>query len=469
MIQLLQIGLLERGILIVAYITLVMVIRKYLNRYGLKHSVMALWGIVLLRLIIPYTVLLQLPTQEMGVIKVITFPIRFISRITVNLSEHISLILPEVNRIIIMIVLAAYIVFQILKANKALKNVKEIHISKKLQSYLMKTVPIKRTVKIFINNDLKAPVTYGILYPKIILQDRIMRDRTMLKYVLVHEMTHIKKFDIVRNHLKNILVCIYWYNPFVWLMSVYITEDLEVLCDKLVVERTGNKEQNKLEYMYVMFQVLTQGQKKEKAKIADTAMKLNPTVERMVILKTMKIRKIGILTMIVALFLSTTAFAHVEEKKVPPTKVMKSSENIAEESVLNLDKVYVEEDINQDNRTTVISKDIKEGEMLPAIADINESCSLSAFGSKTHKFTMYNFYGGVHKNFITEISNASSTGAVLYEIVIEEGREIIYRGSFKGDVTLKTEEAKNNRDYKVTVINRSNESLNYDISIQSYR
>lgn len=173
--------------------------------------------------------------------------------------------------------------------------------------------------------------------------------------------------------------------------------------------------------------------------------------------------------MIVALFLSTTAFAHVEEKKVPPTKVMKSSENIAEESVLNLDKVYVEEDINQDNRTTVISKDIKEGEMLPAIADINESCSLSAFGSKTHKFTMYNFYGGVHKNFITEISNASSTGAVLYEIVIEEGREIIYRGSFKGDVTLKTEEAKNNRDYKVTVINRSNKSLNYDISIQSYR
>ena len=35
-------------------------------------------------------------------------------------------------------------------------------------------------------------------------------------------------------------------------MSVYITEDLEVLCDKLVVERTGNKEQNKLEYTYVI-------------------------------------------------------------------------------------------------------------------------------------------------------------------------------------------------------------------------
>lgn len=66
MIQLLQIGLLERGILIVAYITLVMVVRKYLNRYGLKHSVMALWGIVILRLTIPYTVLLQLPTQEIG-------------------------------------------------------------------------------------------------------------------------------------------------------------------------------------------------------------------------------------------------------------------------------------------------------------------------------------------------------------------------------------------------------------------
>jgi len=31
--------------------------------------------------------------------------------------------------------------------------------------------------------------------------------------------------------------------------------------------------------------------------------------------------------------------------------------------------------------------------------DIDESLNLPVFGSKTHNFTMYNFYGGVHKSF----------------------------------------------------------------------
>ncbi len=464
MLQITSIGFLERSILIIGYVVLALLIRKHLNKNSLKYSMMILWGIVLLRLVIPYTILFQVPKKENTIGATMLFPIIFTNKVTTYLSENISSFLPEVNRIIVMVIVVAYVVFQMIKISRVFRNAKEISIDRKLYKHLIKAVPIKREMRVFINNDLKAPITYGVLNPKIIIQDRILEDEIMLRYVLAHEMTHIKKFDVVWNHLKNILVCIYWYNPFVWLMSNYITEDLEALCDKLVIERTKNRENNKLEYMYVMFQVLTQG--KQKKETAGITLKLSPTVERMVILKTMKTRKIGILTMVVALLIFTTAFAHVEETDMPTTTIIGNAENY----VINLDEIHFEEDINQDNRTTVVSENAKEDERLYVIADINESCSLESLGgSKTHKFTMYNFYGGVHKNFTTKISNVSSSGRVDYKVVIEEGKNIIFSRSFYGDITLKTEKAKSNRDYKVTVINNSNTSLNYDISIQSYR
>lgn len=49
---------------------------------------------------------------------------------------------------------------------------------------------------------------------------------------------------------------------------------------------------------------------------------------------------------------------------------------------------------------------------------------------------MYNFYGVVHNNVTTKISNVSSSGRVDYKVVIE-GKNIIFSRSFYGDITLK--------------------------------
>lgn len=467
MLHIISIGFLERSILVVSYIVIALLIRKYINKSSPKYSMMILWGIILSRLIIPYTVLLKIPKQVNDIGEIFFLPLIFTGKLTTYISENMSSLLPEVNRVIVTIVVISYVAFQIFKTYQVFKNSKEIEIDKKLYKYLMKTVPIKRKVRIFINNNLKTPVTYGVIHPKIIIQNRILKDEVELKYVLVHEMTHIKKFDVIWNHLKNILVCTYWYNPFVWLMSRCITEDLEVLCDKLVIERTKSKEDNKLEYMYVMFQVLTQGREKENTK--DIAMKLNPTVERMVILKTMKIRKIGIATLATVLIVSATAFAHVEENEMPVTKVIETTASDTGEYVINTDNEFIEEEINQDDRTTEIIGEEPEDEKKSVIADINESCSLPAFTSNSHNFTMYNFYGGVHKNFTTKISNVSSRGRIDYKVVIEESGYVIFSKSFNKAVSLRTSDAKNNRDYRVTIVNNSNKSLKYDIAIKSYR
>lgn len=467
MLHVIRIGFLERSTLIVGYIILALLMRKHLNKNSPKYSMVVLWGVVIARLVIPYMILVRVPKQENIIEKIFLFPLIFTSELTTYISENISSLLPEINRAIVTVVIIIYVIFQILKINRVFKNAKEIQIDEELYEYVMKTVPVKRKVKILINNDLKIPITYGVLHPKIIIQNSTLEDETMLRYILVHEMTHIKKFDVIWNHLKNILVCVYWYNPFIWLMSRYITEDLEVLCDKLVVERTKCRKDNKLEYMYVMFKVLTQKVKKENT--LDMTMKLDPAVERMVILSNMKIQKIGIVTMMVILLISTTAFAHIEENEVITTTVMENIEEKPEEYVIDLSNEYIEEEINTGERTVELTEEEPEDEKKSVIADINESCSLPAFTSNSHNFTMYNFYGGVHKNFTTKISNVSSSGRIDYKVVIEESGYVIFSKSFNKAVSLRTSDAKNNRDYRVTIVNNSNKSLKYDIAIKSYR
>lgn len=74
-------------------------------------------------------------------------------------------------------------------------------------------------------------------------------DDILLKYVLVHELTHIRKFDIVLNHLKYFIVCVFWYNLLVFAVCKYIEDDLEILCDKLVLKMVGEAKEHKKEYL----------------------------------------------------------------------------------------------------------------------------------------------------------------------------------------------------------------------------
>lgn len=92
---------------------------------------------------------------------------------------------------------------------------------------------------------------YGILKPKIIIQSKVLKDDDLLKFVLIHELTHIRRFDMVFTHIKNLIVCLYWYNIFILIAYRHTEEDIEVLCDKLVVERIGDTAKIQKRILYV--------------------------------------------------------------------------------------------------------------------------------------------------------------------------------------------------------------------------
>ena len=99
-----------------------------------------------------------------------------------------------------------------------------------------------RSIQIRQSDRINTPMTYGILRPVILFPKHTnWQDKAGLKYVLAHELTHIKRLDIFIKWLFAASVCIHWFNPLVWVMYVLANRDLEVACDEAVVWTFGTK------------------------------------------------------------------------------------------------------------------------------------------------------------------------------------------------------------------------------------
>ena len=74
-----------------------------------------------------------------------------------------------------------------------------------------------------------------ILLPRHLKQE----DGQKLKYILQHEMVHIRRFDGAWKLAMTAALCLHWFNPLVWVMYAYMNRDLELSCDEEVLRIFG--------------------------------------------------------------------------------------------------------------------------------------------------------------------------------------------------------------------------------------
>ena len=99
---------------------------------------------------------------------------------------------------------------------------------------------MRRSVYIRCSDRVTSPLTYGILKPVILFpKSTDWQDKAGLQYVLVHELTHIRRFDVVLKWVLTIALCVHWFNPLVWLMYVLANRDIELACDEAVIKAHG--------------------------------------------------------------------------------------------------------------------------------------------------------------------------------------------------------------------------------------
>jgi beta-lactamase regulating signal transducer with metallopeptidase domain len=95
----------------------------------------------------------------------------------------------------------------------------------------------RRQVRLYAAPGLNTPALFGLLRPAILLPAELApsADRTRLRLVCVHEIAHLKRFDVLINWLMIFAQALHWFNPLVWLAMRRMRADQELLCDNDVM------------------------------------------------------------------------------------------------------------------------------------------------------------------------------------------------------------------------------------------
>jgi len=97
-------------------------------------------------------------------------------------------------------------------------------------------------VQVYTSDKVHTPVVFGLIKPRIILPINIAEEHndTELKYILTHELVHIKRFDYIIKLISVLALCIHWFNPAVWLSFILSHKDMEMSCDEKVMSVFDN-------------------------------------------------------------------------------------------------------------------------------------------------------------------------------------------------------------------------------------
>ena len=453
MVEFVIVSTLERIIKSTFIIMLVLLTRKTLNVKSVKWANFILWSILFIYLLFPFSIFIQIEELEKyGMFQYLLKPFVLISVYIKMFVKEIGYILSNLNQLIVASILLIYTVIQVTKRNKALKNSVRTEPDSRIEK-LVNSFQLKRQVQIYINDGIKVPITYGVLRPKIIIQSQVLENDNLLKYIIIHEMIHIKKFDIVFTHIKNLITCMYWYNPFILLASRYMEDNLELLCDKLVIQKVGDTVKNRKEYCLSMLQLIELKEIQEKS-----VLKLHPTKERMIIMKRWKREFSGIATLILVVILSITVSVDI---KVQGKEQVISNITPFQKEIVKGDKVreITDSEYNKLTLGEVSANSLRS-------ADINSKVTLKGLTNKSYKFNAASWTQPNQNGFTLKLGEMSSEGGVDYCIIIKEDDTVIYKKYFTRAAIL-TVKADNNSRYEVIVDNQSTNTLSYRVKINS--
>lgn len=115
----------------------------------------------------------------------------------------------------------------------------------------LKEHPTRRPVAVRQSDRISTPLTYGFFRPVILMPKKTDWENTeQLQYVLLHEYVHIRRFDAVIKLPAVLALCMHWCNPLVWVMFFLFNRDIELACDERVVRYFG--EDSKAAYAHTL-------------------------------------------------------------------------------------------------------------------------------------------------------------------------------------------------------------------------
>ena len=235
-----------------------------IRRWAWPQVRYALWGLVFLKLIIPPT--WQMPTSIVSWIQPKVeeqISIQIEARETIAQGPQINVsvdkgslpILPEKTswQSFVFITwfggMTTFMLLLIMKVSRLPRHSKEDDEQKvpewfqKLLAKISDRLNLKKIPAVVFSRDLKSPAVYGLLKPILLLPERCLDKLTeeQAEHVLMHELCHLKRGDLLVHWFCLIIQVIYWFNPLLVWTRRQMRHVCEICCDLSVANLLREK------------------------------------------------------------------------------------------------------------------------------------------------------------------------------------------------------------------------------------
>jgi beta-lactamase regulating signal transducer with metallopeptidase domain len=228
-----------------SYVIIFVILIRLMLKKAPKVISYALWGVVAFRLIIPFSFesMFSLMPRNMNPVPI---PHDIIYQQSPQINSGIEVVdsfvsqsLPapaigaSVNPLQIFVEIGAYIWVLGIIALLIYSLVSILILKRRLKSAQL----VEKDV--FEAKNLKTPFVLGLFRPKIYIPSGLSADEK--SYIILHEQTHIRRFDHMVKMVTFLILCIHWFNPLVWVAFLLMSTDMEMSCDERVVKEMGSK------------------------------------------------------------------------------------------------------------------------------------------------------------------------------------------------------------------------------------
>ncbi len=107
---------------------------------------------------------------------------------------------------------------------------------------------VKLEKNVYVSEKVTTPAVYGIIRPRIILPSSYPEKD--LKYILLHEKTHIRRLDNLWRLFGFLAAAIHWFNPLSWVYLKVFLSDLELACDETAISKCSSEDRK--EYAHTL-------------------------------------------------------------------------------------------------------------------------------------------------------------------------------------------------------------------------
>ena len=132
-------------------------------------------------------------------------------------------------------------------------------------------------VRIRISPNVPTPCVVGLFRPVIYLTSASAENTQVRAHVLAHEQAHLRQADHIWAMVRCICLCVYWFDPLVWVAAAQSRRDCELACDESALKNLGDAQ--RIAYGRTLLDIVSQSA--SPVHLLETATAMNETKKQL--------------------------------------------------------------------------------------------------------------------------------------------------------------------------------------------